>query len=96
MQTAYDYSINRINFNERSILDITINFGKQKNIKELGPIPFFINELEFLDKFKDDEDAINPKVNIRPLTISEVFDPQKPIDIFILLYDDIESELKKQ
>jgi len=54
-----------VKFVDYSILNITVNYEKQKNIKEIGIIPFYAPELEFIERYKDDQDIIIPHIQLR-------------------------------
>ena len=73
-------------FDSESILDITTHYEKQTNIKEIGPIPFFIRDLEYIERFKDDEDSLKAEITIRPYSIGELFDINQTIHINILMF----------
>ena len=83
-------------FDTHSILAITTEYGQQSGLKEIGPLPFFIHELEYIDRFKEEEDDLKVEITIRPYTFGELFNPSQPVVIHILDYQDVQTELKKQ
>lgn len=92
--SPFIYSLNQVVFSDQSILSITTNFREGDNVKEIGPIPFFVNEIQFLNRYKDELDQLDPHVQTNSEAIKDILDINKPIQIFIMKYQDVEDKLK--
>lgn len=90
------YNLNRVKFVDYSILNITVNYDKQKNIKEIGIIPFYAPELEFIERYKDDQDIIIPHIQLRSQSINELFNINEPISVYILSLQEILNDMEKK